>query len=504
MAPPTSNQQVSFSSQLMQNYRLVKSVSAGTQIAAAASDGTPTAVFSISTQGRVCYIFADADSDTGWNITDLEFPGTAVYLALAFEGGQFTVLAADANSNVYSIAGPTWPTSWTNVPMSLPTGVNVAGLKYAGSMALIKDSTATLWAPYYEVGDSNCEWKQFMGGPATPVIDWSAAVITAYGQDTVNLPGAFAIWNNSGTTQISASVMNPVVLQVVGLPQQAVGPYTKVAAANSPQGSPDLFAVNGTDSGLYYLYGASATVSNYTALKIKGDIAVSAVQAGSDDKGNLEVFALSTDSTLYHARQTSKGATTWSDFLPLNDSLKLAQLVVSHNSAGYSDVFTVTTDDELYHIWQEPVSDEWHFDKIKTPQVGAPVEEYNTYTVQMTVFDNTYVLAPNVAVQVSSDRPVVAEINNQTIFLDTNNPWQGVSTAAGQVTLALKTGTLGVPQLSVSTSLMPSGDSIVVDASGPIAARLAAIDDQGQALLQAQVDHPDGTPMPLLDGKYRN
>lgn len=504
MAPSTSNQQVSFSSQLMQNYRLAKSVSAGTQIAAAASDGNPTAVFSISTQGRVCYIFADADSDTGWNITDLQFPGTAVYLAAAFEAGQFSVFAADASNNVYNITGPSWPASWTQLPVQLPTGVSVANLQCAGELLFIKDSTATVWAPEYTFPPGVYVWTQFQGGPSTPVIDWSAAVITAYGQNTLNLPGAFAIWNNSGTTQISTSVMDTDSWQVSAVAQQAVGPYTKVAAANSPQGSPNLFAVNGTDSGLYYLYGASATVSNYTALKISGDIAVSAVKAGSDDKGNLEVFALSTDSTLYHARQTSKGATSWSDFLPLNESLKLAQLVVSHNAAGYSDVFAVTTDDELYHIWQEPLSDEWHFDKIKTAQVGAPVEEYNTYTVQLTVFDNTYVLAPNAAVQVSSDRPVIVEINNQTIFLDTNNPWQGVSNAAGQVTLTLKTGTLGVPQLSVSTSLMPAGDSIVVDASGPIAARLADIDDQGQVLLQARVDHSDGTQTPLLDAKYRN
>ena len=294
-----------------------------------------------------------------------------------------------------------------------------------------------------------------------------------------------------------------------GLSQNAVGPYTKLAVAYNSQGSSDLFAVNGSDSGLYYLSGVSATVSTYTALKISGDVAVSALAlaAGSDNKGNLEVFALSTANIMYHTRQTSatsEHASSWSDFLPLNESLKFTQISVAHNAGGYSDVFAVTTTDELFHIWQEPLSGEWHFDQVRTPQIGATVEEYKTYTVALTVYDDTYVIAPNATVQIFSQSPVMIEINNQTVFLDANNSWQGLSNAAGQVTLTLKTGTLGIPPLSVWTTGMPAGDKIVVDASGAIAAQLAGIDNQGQDLLNALVTHSDGTQTQLLDTKYRS
>ena len=514
----TSNQQVSFSSQLMQNYRLGKPVSAGTQIVAVPSEGDPTAVFSLGTAGQVFYIFSDPTSDTGWNITDLQFPGTAVYLAAIFSpvSGQYYVAAADANNNTYGITGPTWPASWTKATIFAPApGVNVGELKYAADpspteqgLTFMKSGTTVYQLQPTVVGTNvYWQWTPFIGSADAPVSDWCGAFITAYGPVDGNFPGVFAITNATGNTQIGAAVVtkagNPWTSS--GLTQNAAGPYTKISAAYNPQGSADLFALNGSDSGVYYLSGVSASVSSYTALKVSGAVSVSAIAAGWDDKGNAEVFALDTSNTLYHTRQTSQTsqhAAAWTDFLPLNETLKFAQIVVSHNVAGYSDVFGVTTTDELFHIWQEPLSDEWHFDKIRTPQVGAGIEEYNTYTVQLTVFDSTYVLAPNAAVTISCDRPVTIEINNQSVFIDTNSPWQGVSNAAGQVTLTMKTGTLGIPPLSVWTTGMPSGDTIVVDASGPITAQLAAIDDQGQALLNAKVDHSDGTQTPLLDAKY--
>lgn len=514
----TSNQQISFSSQLMQNYRLGKPVSTGTQIVAVQNGGEPTGVFSLGTAGHVFYIFSDPTSDTGWNITDLQFPGTAVYLAAMFVPitGLFYVAAADANNNLYGITGPDWPASWTKSTILGPAAGNVGQLKYASDpspteqgIIFMQDST-TIYIPTPTVlGPDNVlwQWMPFIGSADAPVSDWCPAFITAYGPADGNFPGVFAITNATGSTQVGAAVLSETDPDWVttALTQNATGPYTKISAAYNPQGSADLFAVNGSDSGVYYLSGVSASVSNYTAVKISGAVPISAIAAGYDDKGNSEVFALSTSNTLYHSRQaplTSQHAAGWSDFLPLNETLKFAQIVVSHNVAGYSDVFAVTTNDELFHIWQEPVSDEWHFDKIRTPQVGAGIEEYNTYTVQLTVFDSTYVLAPNAQVTISCDRPLTLEINNQSVFIDTNNPWQGVSNAAGQVTLTMKTGTLGVPPLSVWTTGMPSGDTIVVDASGPISAQLAGIDGQGQALLNAKVTHSDGTQTPLLDAKY--
>jgi hypothetical protein len=511
----TSNQQVSFSSQLMQNYRLAKPVSAGSQIVAVANASDPTAVFSIA-NGHVFYIFSDPTSDTGWNITDLQFPGTAVYLAATFipTTGVFSVIAADANNNLYGTAGPSWPASWGKSTVNLPTGVNVGQLKYAATPSepyalAFMQNAGTIFQTYLSGSDPpQFFWEPLIGNPNAPVSDWCPGFITAYGPVNGNFPGVFAITNATNATQIGAGVVtnagNPWTSS--DLTQNAAGPYTKVAAAYNPQGSADLFAINGSDSGVYYLSGVSASASNYTALKVSGDIVVSAIAAGYDDKGNSEVFALNTSNTLYHTRQTlltTQHAAGWSDFLPLNETLKFTQLAVSHNPNGYSDVFAVTTTDELFHIWQEPLSDEWHFDKIKTPQVGAAgIEEYNTYTVQLTVFDSNYVIAPNAAVTISSDQPVTIEINNQSVSIDTNSPWQGASNAAGQVTLTMKTGTLGVPPLSVWTTGMPSGDTIVVDASGPISAQLATIDDAGQALLKAQVNHPDGTQTDLLDKKY--
>ena len=519
MPTPNSNQQVSFTSQLMQNYRLAQAISAGTEIVAVANTSDQTsAVFSITSQGHVIYIFEDPASDTGWNFIDLQFPSTATYLTAMFapSDGKYHVFAADAGNDIYGIngVGSTWEESWTKSTTPMQPIQTIGGLQCADNAALfLKDSsTGTIYVQrpvntlYPALG---WQWGQIMGSASTPVSDWAAGTITGYGPFTGDFPGIFGIWNNKGTTQINAAVINinGDDWPESGLNQYATGPYTKLATASTTQPSADLFAINGSDSGLYYLSGVSATVSTYTAVKISGDVAVSplVLEGGFDDKGNLEVFALNTANVLYHTRQsplTSQHQSGWSEFLPLNEVLKFTQLSVAHNPAGYSDVFAVTTTNELVHIWQEPGSDEWHFDKVQTPLSSTAVEEYKTYTVQLTVYDGSYVLAPNAAVQIFSQFPVMLEINNQTIYLDANNSWQGQSNAAGQVTVTMKTGMLGVPTFSVWTTGMPSGDKILVEPSAAIAARLAAIGDQGQGLLNQWVTHSDGSQTPLLDAKY--
>jgi hypothetical protein len=496
-------QQVSFTSQLMQNYRLATPVAAGSQIAIAHNADGEAEVLTIGTNGHVYDIFPDSGSDTGWSIVDTNFIGgeaTSV-AAVANPDGTVTIYAANAANAVYSIVSDQrWGPGWQQLPpLSSNESTAVVGIKAgydpAGNPFLIALSTIHNFYIY-----QGAQWQPFGEYPSS-IYDWCAAWVNDVSPDLGSYPGVYTACTDivtAGDRGVLGEAWSDGSSNYYG--REILGSYSTVAAAMSAQGFSVPFAISTDDHGVYYLHADPSSVSLFDAAKISGDIAVSRIGAGTDAQGLLEVFMLSTDDHLFHVRRDPTVATGWTQPFELNQDLAFVQLVVGKNPAGYSDVFAVTEGNDLYHIWQDPTTTDWHFDEVEVPGRGD-IEEFDSYDVRMIVYDQAGSPVPQTVVKIFSDTPVSLEINGFTQYLDANRPWQGLSNAAGEVAIGLKIGALGVTPLTAWTAFMPPSDRIAIDPSAPVRDQLGGLDDAGNDLLQAQATiDGKGTQVPLIQG----
>ena len=333
--------------------------------------------------------------------------------------------------------------------------------------------------------------------PSVPALyGWSPALVR-YSSASVGVHRGVYVSKADSIAKDHRIVVGQTRVGVNG--KDVFGRYSTVTAANSVEGYSGIFALSEDDHGVYYLDQGAADPDT-SKVKLSQETAVKTMVAGSDAKGRLEVFALSSEKHLYHTSQDSESQTGWETFLKLNQELVFTQLVVGKNPAGYSDVFAVTDKDGLYHIWQDPTTTDWHFDQIDLPK--GKCEEFSSYNIQMTVYDAIGVVAANSPVTIISDDPVLLEINGSSSFLDTNHPWEGTTNAAGQVTIAMKIDSLGVRNLKARTKFMPAGDYISIDPSGPTRETLAKVGVD--TLLNAKWKDNKGKEFPLLTDGVRD
>ncbi len=500
----TSAQKVSFTSQLMQSYRLGAPVSAGMALALAPNGNGQTEIFSIGADKHTYNIYPDTGSDTGWSMTDMNFPSQAIYIAAAGNAdGTVTVYACDSTNNIYYISSQRWGTGWQNLPTGYAT-VTVGGLQVSydsgNNPFLILLNTAL---NNFGILLSDNTWGYFGYNPSN-IYSWTAAMIAD--------SGPFVGINNMVNNGIYAS-MSSIVTEgdrgIIGevwyngesdcYGKEIIGSYSAITVGRNSNGYDEPFVLSTQDNGIYYLYITDPAAPQFQSLNISGDESFSAIAGGLNAQNQLEVFALDATGYLYHLRQDTTSSSGWTTIIQLNNSVQLAKIQAIHNPAGYSDVFGVTSGNQLYHIWQDPVTTDWNFEEIALDTRGD-IEEFSSYNIQMTVYDTNEVVVPNSAVKIFCNDPVTIDINGSTCFLNAQIPWSGTSNDSGQVTITLETASLGIPPINVWTALMDPEDRIAVDPSTTIHNTLSSIDNEGQALLDANVTDNQGNQTPLIQG----
>ncbi|CAB1276142.1 hypothetical protein [Candidatus Nitrosacidococcus tergens] len=473
-------------------------------------------VIGLGTDGSA-YLVAWQDAQGNWSAgRKLASPPPGVKWSTLAVGngnkGYLQVIGLGTDGSAYLVAWQDAQGNWTNgrllaigwVPLpdyGLRSGPNsVIGLAVGYDTYNVPFLTAVL----QEAGDVFSFWIPVNGDwmripyDAHQLFGWAPALVPFSSHDRGIHRGVYA----SRTNVVTIGDRGILGQNLADDGKYCLGKYTQIATANGNQGYSAVFALCDDDQGIYYLYPGNPNDHQLSRLKLSGDTAILSMAAGSDCSGLLEVFAISSDRLLYHCRQDSKDPQKWEFFLKLNTELTFSRLVVSKNPAGFSDLFAVTTSNDLYHIWQDPESRDWHFDEIELSTRGK-IEEFSSYSVLMSVYDGDGVPAINTKVRVFSDDPVTIEINGSTTFIDMLNPWTGTTNSGGQIAIAMKTESLGVPPLTVWTNFMPVDHRIAVDPSAPVQATLSKID--ADTLQKATWTADDGTQTLLLpnhqDGK---
>ncbi len=498
-----SDKYVAALAQLMQNYRSGSAVSGQCQIVPIQDPSTSrNGLASIGTDGHVYLIMPDSSSDTGWTCTNTQCPLPNVKSVGGSGSASGVMLIATDGESLQQYSSGTWqaltpPSSVTlngvaELRTTIIPGSNqcLIGVKDAGSAAI------------YLISEN---WAQAVQAGGSSTIDWCPAIVLyVEGQSSTPNPGVFMTYVGQGGDQLICAFAAINGGEPAG--GQLTGNYTAIGTGFiDPWSNPWVLCTD--DLAIYMLYGNGPGNPYFASNKVSGEFAMTALAVSATAK-DVQVFGLSTDRHLYYT-QMNQETTAILPIFCLNPTIQFASIAAAPNTGGTTELFGVTTSNELYRVWQEqPGSSVWNFEEIDVSNEQSSVagvspriiEEYDSYNIQLTVFDSQQVQAPGVAVTIYTAEPVTLEINGATRFLAPGAPCVATTNVAGQITLTAKTQTLAVPPVSISTPAMPSGDRIELHASGPTMKALGGL--TAETLAQQQVQHPDGAPTSLIDAHF--
>jgi len=498
-------------SQLLQNHRLATPVTGTTALSVITDSTGELQAFSIGSSGDVYWLYQDPNSDTGWSMNDLAFPGKAAFVAAVLNPDKTVSVVASSAGTPYIINFAATPGTtsfpWTALPATNVAAItmNVGGIS-AGNMP---DGTSVIVVynftdtQFYMLSLSNgtYSWGEpLVTGPNSQnVTDWQFSPV--YDDDDWSGPFPGVVWTGpmalAGPTEQSITSLGwwP---SGSGSGCGLVGDFTIVSPVVDVQDVADTLALSTSDHGIYYLgVPIGSDGWQYTSTKISEDTACVTVASGrftppdssSGPAFLVEAFALSTSGFLYLTRQLEDSSTPWDDFICLNDQLVFTQISASINGEGNSEVFAVMADGTVYHIWQDSATTDWNFDKVEYA-VGGLLEDVPTYQTQIRVFDAAGMPAPNLpATLTPHDRDdVTLEINGEEVVLGQNSSWTGFTDALGGIVVNCATDALGTPALDLWFQGMLPTDTWLIDASGTVQATLSTV--TGETLIAAGVISP--------------
>jgi hypothetical protein len=154
------------------------------------------------------------------------------------------------------------------------------------------------------------------------------------------------------------------------------------------------------------------------------------------------------------------------------------------NDAGQVDLFAVgTAHNSLTHLFEQQIRTNWVAQTIEMPT--GEVEEYISYSTDVTVYDAAGSPLVNTPVTIWSDEECRITVNGATYFAVPHRPARLSTNSAGILAIGQETGALSIPALQLNIpSLMPAGQSLVVEQSAGVQHYLAGV--QGPALMEAK------------------
>jgi hypothetical protein len=476
-------------SQLMQNHRLATPVTGDSQLSVTQDPTGQLELFSIGSSGHVCQTYQDEDSDTGWSLRDLQYPGVAAFLACVTNPDKsVNVAAADGNLGVYLLQLPatfseTLP-PWIQLPAMNIRGIR-AGVGPDGSSVICiyngQDNN------FYMLGGSNGSYNWGSGLQTVqtipPTTDWQYSQV--FDTDDWSGPAPGIVWTG-GDYGSQPAVQSRGWWGGSGYGPYAPGSYTIVSVIPDLQGYWDVFAINSADLGVYYLHSpVGSDSSEFAVIKVSDDTACTTVAAGrftpiGPSEGPpilLEAFSLSTSGILYQVQQNPDTTSGWGDFTALAEDLTFTQICVGVNGEGNSELFAVAINGTLYHIWQDAATTDWNFDEVEVATAGQ-LEDVPSYQTVINVLDAAGLPMPFVPATLAcpnSDNVPLA-INGEDVTVGPNSPWSGTTNGLGNIVINQATTGLGSPVLQVAVDGVPEIPPI--DASGTVQTTLVNVTGQ--------------------------
>lgn len=188
----------------------------------------------------------------------------------------------------------------------------------------------------------------------------------------------------------------------------------------------------------------------------------------------------------------------WTSPIPiLNGVLGFAFYL--NGNAENNILFAHTKDGNLAQITEDPVSTSWTQRQIMLPATNVDdVQEYDTFTTHISVFQANGVAAPNTAVTLSSTTAVTVYVNNVYYVLMPAEPILTSTDVNGTITIIQETQSLeaAIFHIQLAAGNAVSQDVHPLDKAMNILANIKTGDD----LTKIKVQATDGTQRPLISG----
>jgi hypothetical protein len=499
--------QLAVTSQLMTDYRLARAVSAIGAVALAPTGGGQVEVFSVGSDGHVYNVYPDGGSDTGWSVTDLDLGGRANFVAAVRDADVTSVYALDTSNTLWVIDSRRWGQGWRQVPnppqasieqiMAFPAPQGAES--FLGAMCFTRYPSRESYS-FYLFRDG--AW-QSLPSDFTQVAGWAPGLVQSTAPGNAVWPGAFAAVSTTAGSAVYSGCYADGEPDVYG--RFADGAYSTVTCVLGGEGYCDAFAVSAADASLCYLAPSPDSPTAYSPVRLSGATQVATAVAGCNAAGFLEVFALGRDQLLYHCRRDPGVPGGWTSLVCLDTQTRFSQLAACPDDSGETEVFAVSADGVLVHVLEDPDTTDWVLEQCEVAVRGS-VSQIDAYTLRLTAYQAGQPV-PGTGITLSSDGPVLLEIDGRSCFLDAEHPWQGLTGHDGSLTIGQHAGKLGAGSLAAWADFMPPGDRVLIDPSGTVRADLTRLDEAGQALLtamSAEAVKATYNEVQLVQGDQRN
>ncbi len=474
----------------MANYRVDSPVSAGLTVEAVRNAAGDVELFTLGTDGRIWNFYPDPSSESGYRGVSTGVQASTFGVGRGPDG-HIVLFASFRLQLSYVVEQPSVASRWsapTQLAYSAPPGAStiarivvddIAGALYVG--VLVEFSSAgnplysfvfSVWNPQnpefqrtqMSVSSTNCAWLGSSAG--TAAFACADVVIVAYSVSTA---------------------------AVTRYPMAATFTSVSVDAATDAAGNPQILAVLG-DGNAYHLIGGGA--KPYSWAQISTGLTLRQIGAVTDATGNVHAFAVSGDNRLYHWQPDPSTPVGSLDGTPIFTAV--AAMGLASDDGGDIDVFAIgTAHASLTHVFQEQQSRNWSSEAIEVPDQGR-LDEYVSYTSDVSLHSAAGATLANAAVVISATEQTRITVNGQVFFVGPSHPARTSTNGAGLLSIAQETGGLAIPVLGLNvTGLMPAGQTLTIEQSAVVQARLAAT--TGQELMTAR----DATGAYVLADQYR-
>jgi hypothetical protein len=483
--------QLSVETKFMQNFRVAAAVSGGSEVVAIRNGQGQVQIFTTGTDNTVWNFYPDPNSDTGYRGVSTGLSAGTVSAGVDSSGR--IILFAPIGLQLQYIYETGNPGSPWSAPQSVSVPQPAGAIKIAAVMAAEKGGNLyvavltqykSVVGSLYSVAYSN--WKT-----SAPSFQNSAMKISSLNCAWVG---------NSAQTAAFACVDGVIVALnastggVSRWPLAAAFKSLSVDASVDATGNDQIFAVL-DDGNLYHLIGGGQ--SAYSWAQLTQAMSLRQTMAVSDGARDVQVFAVSGGNTLYHFAPMASTPTGYSNAAAIFPNTALAD--AARNDDGDVEIFAIgTSNASLTHLIQAETTGNWETETLEVP-TGTQVEQYISYTSDVTVYDGAGALAVLKAVKIWTSDEARITVNGATFFTSPNHPAMTSTNSAGILSIAQESGTLSCPAIDINIpALMSPNQSLRVEQTADVQQRLAEV--TGTDLMNAR----DAGGNLLIPTQYRN
>jgi hypothetical protein len=387
----------------MHQYRIAAAAHGKGKIMAVRNSIGQVEIFTVGTNGTVWNYYPDPSSPTGYSQTETGLVLDKTHQGSLDVGGQRRtrfVFATISHNVWYAVktgreGDRNWRHSQTNLHDSggqerVAHARNIGGSLYVGVLTLLQPSNALCSFDYALIDSS---WSgNFTSTPlstGTLFGEWTGV------SDVVEFGSVDQGYFNVVRYNIKNGSLSKVPLQ----PFKGMIPYATASANN------EWFAILHKDSNIYQLSKAGNNLFAWKSITqdaLTKGLNLYQVVAETDAAGAIHVFALGGDANVYHLAPKPNGG--WLD--PTSIEVGVRQIAVATNDAGNIELFLIgTAQDVVTRKIRNSETGDWEDYKIEIPSAGPEhVEEFISYSTDISVLDAAGALMPNAEVKLRASR----------------------------------------------------------------------------------------------------